>query len=466
MTTKEIRAENVEMYSEENGRANKRIKDLPIDRLSELPDSLLIHILSFLGVKHAAMTSLLGKKWKFLWAELPTLEFEFYFWDKNEKPDKILNFVDGVNKTLATRSENYLEKLKVVFKYRERFAQDVDNWLEFALKSKVKDIHLSIIFSEEFYTLLELMYSNSSLTSLSLRGCILDPTGTIQWSSLTKLQISEVDLPQPVVEKILSGCPVLNYLQLCECWGFTCLSIASRNLCKLWVQDPESEETKQVLQISAPYVKSLILWVTLEETQLKLINISSAVDVLFCFTGFLSDLPSDNVLSNTKEFFQNIQHITKLRLGPGPVKALAALVLDGWQLPQNRLRCLTIDMVCDAAETIPGILGLLEASPHLDKLIIDSIDPYVLDEDWVPPAKGDLDCDLLHLKTIRMSNLANPNLGGEPMLTLARIFLKRATALEEMRIWVNIDDTNEFIKIGQTLLTYPVSSPNAVILLP
>ncbi|CAL5201568.1 unnamed protein product [Lathyrus oleraceus] len=46
------------------------------DRISELHDSILCHILSFLPTKHAATTSILSKRWKSLWLSVLTLEFD------------------------------------------------------------------------------------------------------------------------------------------------------------------------------------------------------------------------------------------------------------------------------------------------------------------------------------------------------------------------------------------------------
>ncbi|CAH9069470.1 unnamed protein product [Cuscuta epithymum] len=475
--------ENVEDYSKENVGANKRIKGTSIDRFSALPDCLLIHILSFLGVKKAAVTSLLGKRWKSVWAELPVLEFHFDSSHESKKtmntPDlmawvdkKTLDFVAWVNNTLAIRNGNYLEKLKVVFLYKKCFEPDVDDWLEFALKNKVKDVSLALGESEDFcslelYTLPEMMYSNSFVTSLSLDSCILEPEKTIQWPSLTSLQISRVGLPQPVLEMILSGCPVLNSMDLSGCCGFTCLEINSKSLHNLRVQNDEGEEEEEsdlFLQISAPYLKSLSISLYPAERKLKLTNLSSLVSAECYFSEHWWSSPSE-VLSNAKEYFENINHAKDLVLGSGPVKALAELVMNGWQLPKSRLRCLTIKISCDAVKIIPGILCLLESSPDLEALIIDSIDPYKRDENWPPLAKGDLDSDLLHLKTVKLYNLAYPSIGGEPMLTLARILLKRATILEEMVVKDDKITTSDSVKFRQTLLTYPISSPNAVILL-
>ncbi|XP_026411071.1 F-box protein At1g60400-like [Papaver somniferum] len=45
------------------------------DRISELPESLTHHILSFLPIKRAASTTILSKRWNNRWLSLPVLEF-------------------------------------------------------------------------------------------------------------------------------------------------------------------------------------------------------------------------------------------------------------------------------------------------------------------------------------------------------------------------------------------------------
>lgn len=78
-----------------------------------------------------------------------------------------------------------------------------------------------------------------------------------------------------------------------------------------------------------------------------------------------------------------------------------------------------------------------------------------------PSTEDDLTNDLLHLKTIRVRNFADSN--GEPILTLAKILLKRATVLEEMVIMTDVKDLNDFAEMVQTMLTYPRSSTKAVV---
>ncbi|CAH9124207.1 unnamed protein product [Cuscuta epithymum] len=52
-----------------------------------------------------------------------------------------------------------------------------------------------------------------------------------------------------------------------------------------------------------------------------------------------------------------------------------------------------------------------------------------LEDNWGPPARGDLGCDLFNLKIVELIGLADANLGGEPLLTLPRVILERATTL-------------------------------------
>ncbi|KAM6572743.1 hypothetical protein CsatA_016823 [Cannabis sativa] len=48
-----------------------------IDRISELPDALIHHILTLLPTKTVAQTSLLSKRWRSLWYTFPDLDFDF-----------------------------------------------------------------------------------------------------------------------------------------------------------------------------------------------------------------------------------------------------------------------------------------------------------------------------------------------------------------------------------------------------
>jgi hypothetical protein len=59
-------------------RMNKySLRSIPTaNRIDNLPDSILCHILSFLPTKHAATTSVLSKRWRLVWLSFHGLNFD------------------------------------------------------------------------------------------------------------------------------------------------------------------------------------------------------------------------------------------------------------------------------------------------------------------------------------------------------------------------------------------------------
>ncbi|GFP99790.1 putative F-box/LRR-repeat protein at5g02930 [Phtheirospermum japonicum] len=482
------------LENEENSSDNKWIKEAPIDRLSALPDSLIIHIISLIGynVKEAAVTSVLSKRWQFIWSELPRLCFR----NRSLEIEKKRDFVSWVGRTLLLRSSGtYLEKFKIDFLYEECFASDLNALVRFAVRSKAKELILMLYSSAHLYTLPQVLYSNSSLRYLHLEQCVVAPRRTINWRSMTALCIQGAELDEHVIHKVLSGCPVLRRLWLMECWGFERLDLYSESLDMLKITDTEDKNGgAPLLEISAPYLRTLSIDFNPVRRKLQLTNVPSLVSVSIHFDVFGNSV---EVMNNTVELFENIWHVKDLKLEGACVEVcidaliffdvvdkrmtifhslshmqvVSELVVHGQRLPQSRRDFLRLDTSREE-DCIPGILGLLESSPNLDTLLIMSYEYCNSYETsvrpWGPIARDDLNCDLLNLKTIRLFDCADPNLGGEPMLTIARILLKRATSLEMMVIDAQnnlIDFSSEFAKISQMVLSYPRSSERAEIVL-
>ncbi|KAL3620471.1 hypothetical protein CASFOL_035383 [Castilleja foliolosa] len=441
--------------------SNKRMKEMSIDRLSALPDGILLHILSFLSfdLKETAVTSVLSKRWQFLWSELPELNFRDHSWDVGKTRD----FVSWVNRTIILRSGSYLKKFEVYFLYDECYALDVNVWVRFAVKNNVKELSLSLHSGIYIYTLPQVLYSSSSLTCLWLQRCIVAPQLKIEWPCLTRLAFKDVELHDDVIQEILLGCPVLSRLELLHCWGFKRLDANSESLHELMVYESKDKSKIDLLEISAPCIRSLVVSFSPVEKKLQLLNVQSLVTADIHFTVCDDSL---EVVYTTLELLQKLQHAEELILGGLFVEVLSRLVLHGWRLPQSKHNCLALETSRDM-ESIPGILGLLESSPLLNTLLIESVDSYEEPfRAWVPAAKNDLECDLLNLKTVRLLDFADPNHAGEPMLTIARTLLKRATTLEKMKIKALgslTEFASEFTSMSEMVLSYPRSSEKAVV---
>ena len=74
------------------------------DRISNLPDLLVSHILSFLTIKEAVATSILSSSWKTLWTLVPNLrldedEFEWILSDEKQNRKKKKSGMSGMNGT-------------------------------------------------------------------------------------------------------------------------------------------------------------------------------------------------------------------------------------------------------------------------------------------------------------------------------------------------------------------------------
>ena len=63
------------------------------DRISTLPDSILLTILSILCTKDAVRTGVLSKRWAYLWTFVPFLRFKDYYFRHTAN---YANFVDNV----------------------------------------------------------------------------------------------------------------------------------------------------------------------------------------------------------------------------------------------------------------------------------------------------------------------------------------------------------------------------------
>ncbi|CAA0828755.1 Unknown protein [Striga hermonthica] len=148
-------------------------------------------------------------------------------------------------------------------------------------------------------------------------------------------------------------------------------------------------------------------------------NVSSLISANIDFN--VTNVPTSvEVMNDAMELLEKTQNASGLVLGGAGIKVLLKLVARGSRPPQSSMRnWLTLETLREEI-SIPGILALLESYPNLEKLFIECCDSYKESaRTWTPATRDDLHLDLVHLKTVRLFAVADPNLGGEPMLTLA-----------------------------------------------
>ena len=103
-------------------------KHASFDRISDLPDSLIFHIISFLPTKHAVATSILSTRWKQLWTMVPILDFG----------DK-----DFVFRVLSLRKPFPVKKFRLVL-HHSFDRSHVRTWVDYAIEHGVQELHLLV----------------------------------------------------------------------------------------------------------------------------------------------------------------------------------------------------------------------------------------------------------------------------------------------------------------------------------
>ncbi|OWM74598.1 F-box/LRR-repeat protein At3g59200-like [Punica granatum] len=123
------------------------------DGLSLLPDDILIYnILSLLPTEEAARTSILARRWRFLWLYVPSLDLDasrkVARTHTIEKGKKIggrvaSKYVEWVDRVIGTyRGSAALSRFCVRFCLDDTFSHKIDSWLNFALGKGVQVLEL------------------------------------------------------------------------------------------------------------------------------------------------------------------------------------------------------------------------------------------------------------------------------------------------------------------------------------
>ncbi|KAG5589749.1 hypothetical protein H5410_040263 [Solanum commersonii] len=307
-------------------------------------------------------------------------------------------------------------------RYDEIYSKDVDLWIHFA--TKVANV--------------EFGYKNSSLKALVLNHCQLNPCGSVNWSNLVSLSIGFMELTNGAMEKVLSGCPNLERLELQKVSGIQRLEIRSVKMIVLTIEEYYDKNHDIWLEIIAPHIKHLEILGLCSQIRIVQRNVSSLVYAIlrlhFDFKDEESNL--ENEFSCLKELLHGVAHVECLEL--------SSWCMEGQSPPSSR-NWLVLKLADDQVD-FPGICSFLQSSLDLETLVID----------WFEDASRDL---LLRYtnedKQIRSEN--------KFVLPLVKYLLKHAIVLEKFVIaasFLGSDAFPDHAEMTQEFLRLPRSSPH------
>ncbi|CAN6694122.1 unnamed protein product [Malus baccata var. baccata] len=192
------------------------------DRISELPDAVLCHILSFIPTKYSVRTSILSTRWKSIYGSVPSLDFEFEQMSTTWKEEYMSNYVGFfmfVDRVLSLRDSLDIQKFRLHCYCRVEDFSRIVGWICTAIRHNVVELDLCV-YSDNIvcptFELPQCVFMCKTLVVLKVKSnCITyAPPTSSSFPSLKFLDV-KVDYPEDdSVEKLFACCPVLEDLSI------------------------------------------------------------------------------------------------------------------------------------------------------------------------------------------------------------------------------------------------------------
>ncbi|CAN8325996.1 unnamed protein product [Cochlearia groenlandica] len=192
-----------------------------MDKISQLSDDLLLRILSFVPTKDVVGTSLLSKRWRFLWKLMPILEYD----DSNHIGDYKI-FSQFVYRSLLSNKAPVLDKFELSVG-SECPCVDIGLWIDNTVSRRVRDLEIEIrSIKEEFVSMPSSLYNSDTLVALRLIDFVLlNAPLSVCLPSLKILSLECVNYKDDgTLPRLLSGCPNLEDLLVERCEGDTTMN--------------------------------------------------------------------------------------------------------------------------------------------------------------------------------------------------------------------------------------------------
>lgn len=350
--------------------------------ISKLPDSLLHHILSFLSTIDAIRTSVLARRWKFLWTYLSDFNIEVMLSSsqKNETQKQMINY-------LFNQVDTILEKAKFIKKFRfvaYGIPVDVDqanSWIFALLKHKIQELELSLYLRSSF-PLANTLPVPTSLSMMNLEfGCVLKVPTCIHFPSLKTLTLQYITfIDKTSAQQLFSSCPVLQKLTLCSCdWkNVRNVSIKIPTLTTLIIEDDFSRDDLLNCKVTIDAINLVSLSCTnYLSIEFILINLTTLAYAYIDVSNGCSSL-AQYTISRAVELLSGICHVKSLVLSKDTLEILSRAENLLMRLPTfHNLIHFSVDQgMYDF--TGGALMDILEKFPNLEVLDIVDVHPVLL----------------------------------------------------------------------------------------
>ncbi|XP_020206135.1 F-box/FBD/LRR-repeat protein At1g13570 isoform X2 [Cajanus cajan] len=400
------------------------------DRISDLPRNVIDNILRYLSIDDLVKTSILSRKWRYMWASVPQLEFDNDFFLTCECVEGIES--SSIITEILLLHSGPLHKFTVHFSSEDFISVEnvcINKWILFLSRKGVKVLELENL-QEKPYQIPSHIFSCHDLTHIHLSNFELPPVlNFCGFKSLVDLHLFDIIFKSGVLESLVSGCPILVKLTVSYCSGYERIYVSSPALKSLHIEDDK-------------VIKSICLKQAQNLTSLTL----------------LADGPGDNIDRDwVTDLLKDLSKLKRISLGTGYIEILSpgvginlpVLLKDVKHLELNGVKLIE-------ARELLFIGYVLESSSNLEELVIknnsEDVETQLIFRDF--------DCaNFIKLQTV---NITVKTL-YEPALDFIRFVLASSPALEILTFKVDfgLSDAAKLLSISSDLLRMERASPRA-----
>ncbi|XP_074297845.1 F-box protein At4g09920-like [Silene latifolia] len=438
------------------------------DRLSEMPDEVIVHILSYMPTLDAVETMLI-RPFGNLWTLVHTLNFNVEkFPNRMVSDDKwfdVGRFNTFVHNVLMIHKRPTIDKFHLNYECEQIEAgDDLSILLKFALDKQAKEMYLFDVypyFSErsDFPN-----FTSQSLVTLELHDCIIYRRFKVNLGSLKKLILCRTRMHEDTFQQYIRGCPSLQELHIVEPQIMK-LRFSAPNIRKLSLVLIEKRKSNYRWSLDFPNLKSL----DLETDRIPIvIDVSSIQDVylkrLYVDAGDKNELRMFNI------FLEKFSRSKAFRLSATASEPFLHAI-DDWHVLQIRWKRFVFRLQIFCQSCLFGVYQLMRSSKHLEELDIytDAVLSYTSvcnipnlfsGQAW----KHQLNLvDLPKLKIVTFHGYAKP---WKHQLHLVEMFLKSATILEKLvfvpnKSQLTVTEKLDKLDFVMHVSSFQRSSPNA-----
>lgn len=419
------------------------------DRLSALPDEILIEILSLFSINSAAATSVLSSRWRYLWTKVTTFNFNSNKSKKNSR--KITDILGDILQQL-TSSKLHTFNLQLHSLCKLLKPCVAESCLREICRRKPD--HIKVNSKREFFHVPELLFKTQSLVTLELSGVVCFSNfvlENIQLPNLKHLTLGCLFDVHSWLENLVRCLPMLEELDLrfesyyqLQKTPISILNICALNLKLLRIEMHSQWRTQRTnIFINAP-----------ELTYLSISDPNS----FYYFRHHPSTLVTADINFTIEDVFGGdrkwmdgskdyIHQVSKFVGGMSNVKELY-LMLDSetniysyYKFEEHRLlpifhnlAYLNVSFEDVGLIVWKDLLLSMHCFPNLNQLVVNLNTGYPIPVErsgWCDAPDSIPDCLVNKLKRIEISGL-----GVHVELRLLKYILSHATVFEELHICV------------------------------